>query len=165
MKISAFFFLKRTYTHDRTFPPHVCFCSLLIDPPLPSSTNVLFEWPQTAVDNKKHLGAPPTGLSKAFDCFSQHLLLAKLNANDFSLPTLRLMQSYLSNRKQKTKIKSEFSSWDEVLFGVPQGSISGLLLFKIFLCDLFVIINDVDFASYASDNTKRYYYMLFLFLL
>ena len=27
------------------------------------------------------------------------------------------------------------------------------LLFNIFLCDLFFIMNDVDFASYADDNT------------
>ena len=31
--LSIFFFKKRTYTHDRTFPPHVSFCSLLNDPP------------------------------------------------------------------------------------------------------------------------------------
>ena len=63
------------------------------------------------------------------------------------------MQSYLSKRKQRTKINSEFSSWEEILFGIPQGSILGPLLFNIFLCDLFFEMNDEDFASYADDNT------------
>ena len=30
----------------------------------------------------------------------------------------------------------------------------GPLLFNIFLCDLFFIMNDVEFASYADDNTS-----------
>ena len=34
-----------------------------------------------------------------------------------------------------------------------QGSILGSILFNIFLCDLFLIIKDADFASYADDNT------------
>ena len=85
-------------------------------------------------------------MSKAFDCLSHDLLLAKLNAYGFSLPALKLKESYLSNKKQRTKINSEFASCKEILFGVP-------LLFNIFLCDLFFIMNDVDFASYADDNT------------
>ena len=86
-------------------------------------------------------------------CLSQDLLLANLNTYGFSLQALRLMQSYLSKRKQRTKINSEFSSWEQILFGVPQGTILGPLLINIFLCDLFFIMNDVDFASYADDST------------
>ena len=62
------------------------------------------------------------------------------------------MYSYLKNRKQRTKINSAYISWEEVLFGVPRGSILGPLLFNIFLCDLFYMMSDTDFASSADDN-------------
>ena len=54
---------------------------------------------------------------------------------------------------QRTKINSEYSSWEEILFGVPQGSILGTLLLNIFLCGLFLIMENTDIASYTDDNT------------
>ena len=63
------------------------------------------------------------------------------------------MHSYLSHRKQRTKVNHTYSSWDEILFDVPQSSILGPILFNIFLSDLFFVISNTDFSSYADDNT------------
>ena len=106
-----------------------------------------------AVDSNKVFGAVLTDLSKAFDCISHDLLIAKLNAYGLSFPALKLIQDYLLNRKQRTKVGSSYSTWEIIISGVPQGSILGPLLFNIFLCDLFLEHENCYFTNYADDTT------------
>ena len=94
-----------------------------------------------------------TDLSKAFDCILHDLLVAKLAAYGFDYQSLRIMESFLSNRQQRTKINNAFSRYSEIIYGVPQGSILGPLLFNIYICDIFFDIIECDIASYADDNT------------
>ena len=78
---------------------------------------------------------------------NHELLIAKLNAYGFTLPALKLIHDCLSDRKQRTRVNNWYSTWFEILFGVPQGFLLVSLLFNVFLVDLFFILNKIDAAN------------------
>ena len=82
------------------------------------------------LDNGEKVGVIFMDLSKSFDTINHSLLLAKLKVYGFSNHALRLLQSYLCNRR--SKINGSFSRWNEVITGVPQGSILAPLLLTYF---------------------------------
>ena len=96
-------------------------------------------------------------LSKAFDCIKHDLLISKLAAYGFDSHTLSFVFSYLNERKQRTKIHNSYNPYAHIACGIPQGSILGLLLFNINICDMFFEKYEYDIASYADDNTPRTY--------
>ena len=69
-------------------------------------------------------------LSKAFDTLNYDLLIAKLHAYGFGIKTLKLLHSYLTKRRQRTKANSIFSTLSELLQGVDQGSVLAPNLLK-----------------------------------
>ena len=77
-----------------------------------------------------------------------YLLIAKLHAYTLSLPALNMIYDYLLNRKQRTKIGSSYSTWENIISGVPQESIFGPLLFNIFYEENLQRIRIISAKSY-----------------
>ena len=73
-------------------------------------------------------------LSKAFDCLHHGLLITKLDARDFDIKSVKLIQQYFSIRKQRIEVCNAYG-WNETFDGIPQGSIFDPLNFNIFLRD------------------------------
>ena len=114
--------------------------------------SMLEKW-RKALDKSNVAGALLTDLSKAFDCLNHELLIAKLEAYGFDYPSLAYILSYLTGRKQRTKVNNSFSKWADIKSGIPQGSILGPLLFNIYLNDIFYFVKESNLTNYADDNT------------
>ena len=96
-------------------------------------------------------------LSKPFDVLNHSLLLAKLDAYEFSLKSTTFIQSYLNKRMQKLNVNNKFSVRQDIYSGVPQGSILGPILFNIFVNDCFSYLTTCDMCNYADNNTLYTY--------
>ena len=116
--------------------------------------NLIESWKKYR-DNHGYSAAVLMDLSKAFDTINHDLLLAKLHAYGVSKNALKLMMSYLRNRYQRTKVNGEYSSWEELLTGVPQGSVLGPLLFNIYLNDLLYAVENAEICNFADDTTPH----------
>ena len=92
-------------------------------------------------------------LSKAFDTINYKLLIAKLHAYGFDTSSLEIIYDYLSDRWQRTKINTSFSSWSQIMCGLPQGSVLGPKYFNIYINDLFFLFVYTSVCNMADDTT------------
>ena len=104
------------------------------------------------LDGNKIVGATLMDLSKAFNCLSHDLLVAKLEEYGLDTKTLKFMLSYLSGHKQCVKIRNSLSFLKSVLSDIPHGSILQPILFNIFMNDIFFLLGS-DLHNFADDNT------------
>ena len=93
-------------------------------------------------------------LSKACDSVPHDLLVAaKFEAYGIDKNRLNLIHSYLTNCKQRTKISSSYSDWYDLVKSVLQSSITGQLLFNLFINDLFLFSERTNICNFDDDNT------------
>ena len=105
------------------------------------------------LQNNKHTAFVLLDLKKAFDFINHDLLLTKLNHFGIRGLPLAWMNSYLTNRRQKTKVNSIFSSYKYISAGCPQGSILAPLMFILFINDVFQFsTKDIEIILYADDT-------------
>ena len=88
---------------------------------------------------------------KAFDTVNHKKLINKISKYGISQKLTKLLQSYLTNRKQQTIVNGTKSTLQNVGYGVPQGSILGPQLFTLYINDIVDQITESKIQMYADD--------------
>ena len=93
-------------------------------------------------------------LSAAFDTIDLELLLEDLREAGVSSEALELLKSYITERFQKVSMNDTISSSQKLLYGVPQGSVLGPILFSLYASKLAEIMDahGLNYHLYADDT-------------
>ena len=92
-------------------------------------------WTQ-AIEDGNPVDAIYLDFQKAFDSVPHKRLIRKLAAYGVTGKILRWIETFLTNRKQRVCVEGSLSNWEDVLSGIPQGSVLGPTLFVVFINDM-----------------------------
>ena len=110
-----------------------------------------------AFDKTEHSLGIFIDLSKAFDTVDHDILLTKLDMYGVKGVTRDWLKSYLTNRMQSVSYSNkEYTSFQIIRCGVPQGSILGPLLFLIYVNDLSNCLEKLNAILFADDTNLFY---------
>ena len=111
-----------------------------------------------ALDEKKCVILILLDLSAAFDTIDHTILLERLQSHTgICGKALAWFKSYMQGRNQSVLINDKASSIWELLFGVPQGSVLGPLLFIIYTSPLGQLLRDLGISYHLyADDTQLY---------
>ena len=103
------------------------------------------------LDNGKLNSVVFLDIKKAFDTVDHKILLQTLSCHRIKDNSQKLIESYIQGRIQCCNVNGYVSSMEHIVFGVPQGSIIGPLLFIIYMNDLPLYIPNVEITLFADD--------------
>ena len=113
----------------------------------------LVEYIYDCLNGKEHCIGIFVDFKKAFDTVNHDILLGKLERYGVRGLPLRLIASYLRDRRHYVAIDGQGSAQRTINIGVPQGSILGPILFLIYINDLTNISTTLWPVLYADDTT------------
>ena len=90
--------------------------------------------------------------AKAFDKVDHQLLLEKMTRYGFPPNLVSWIHSFLTNRSQVVVVKGAHSREEEVISGVPQGTVLGPILFILFINDLNNKVSESNVSFFADDT-------------
>jgi retron-type reverse transcriptase len=103
-------------------------------------------------NNKMSTAAVFTDIEKAFDTTWHSGLLYKLSKLEFSTSLIKLISSFLSQRKFSVSVEDEMSTPREMQTGVPQGSVLSPTLYNMYINDA-PKTSGVYLAPFADDTS------------
>ncbi|KAK4814684.1 hypothetical protein QYF61_025510 [Mycteria americana] len=106
---------------------------ILLETMLKHIENEVIDGVTALVDKGRATDVIYLDLCKAFDTVPYNILVSKLERHGFDGWTTRWIRNWLDSRTQRVAVNGSMSKWKPVMSGVPQGLVSGLALFNVFV--------------------------------